>query len=76
MSTQGIEKARSLGARKGMIMHLGLIVLAIFGSVVLVWSYQRSPQRAQAANTTQVATTKDPEGGGTRLQCRGRLDLQ
>lgn len=62
MSTPGIEKARSLGARKGMIMHLGLIVLVIFGSAVLAWLYQRSPQRVQAANTTQVATTKEPEG--------------
>src|SRR5437899_6709049 len=70
MGKQKKEKAQSLGVRKGMVVRLGLIVLATFGSAALAWLFQYAPQHAQATNITQVSTTKKPLGvalGGTNV---------
>src|SRR5690242_17956330 len=55
-------KARSSGAKVGMIVRLVLALLTTFGSVALAWTLLNPYDNAQATGIVEAATTMTPWG--------------
>lgn len=54
--------SRSAGARTGLVVRIGLVLLAVVGSVMLAWTLVGSHQGARAAGVNEYQTTQAPWG--------------